>query len=206
MQVTAFFLESDLLVSAGMDHSGFADIHVVPANASLEHALDVAREIRRGAFDVVFYPQCGMHSLDLLLSNQRLAPVQVVSYGHSASTHGSLVDYFIGGHEVELPSAQEHYSERLLLVPGLGVVFNEPPAVVAAWRAAVPLARPPGSEVSEVLIACSWTMLKINYGHLERVRALVDTVRRLVRLARRDHADARPAHCGRSTYARAHAE
>jgi predicted O-linked N-acetylglucosamine transferase (SPINDLY family) len=30
------------------------------------------------------------------LSSLRLAPVQVVSYGHSSSTHGAEVDFFIG--------------------------------------------------------------------------------------------------------------
>jgi hypothetical protein len=42
-----------------------------------------------------------MHPVDLVFSNLRLAPVQVTSYGHSSSTHGSAIDYFIGGEEVE---------------------------------------------------------------------------------------------------------
>jgi hypothetical protein len=42
-----------------------------------------------------------MHPVDLIFSNLRLAPVQVTTYGHSSSTHGSAIDYFIGGEEVE---------------------------------------------------------------------------------------------------------
>ncbi len=45
--------------------------------------------------------QVGMHPVDLIFSNLRLAPVQVTTYGHSSSTHGSAIDYFVGGEEVE---------------------------------------------------------------------------------------------------------
>ncbi len=42
-----------------------------------------------------------MHPADVVFSNLRVAPVQVTSYGHSSSTHGSKIDYFIGGADVE---------------------------------------------------------------------------------------------------------
>ena len=47
-----------------------------------------------------------MHMANIFLCNLRLAPVQVTSYGHPASTHGGLVDYVIGGEEVELWEAK----------------------------------------------------------------------------------------------------
>jgi hypothetical protein len=37
-----------------------------------------------------------MHPADVALSNLRMGLVQVTSYGHSSSTHGSEIDYFIG--------------------------------------------------------------------------------------------------------------
>ncbi len=40
--------------------------------------------------------QVGMHPADVALSNLRMGLVQVTSYGHSSSTHGSEIDYFIG--------------------------------------------------------------------------------------------------------------
>ncbi len=40
--------------------------------------------------------QVGMNYDIFRLSSLRLAPVQVVSYGHSSSTHGAEVDFFIG--------------------------------------------------------------------------------------------------------------
>lgn len=89
---------------------------------------------------------------DIMLANTRLAPAmvdnmpthtptpsrcatdclarpsaQVTTYGHSASTHGSLIDWWVGGEEAELPldqRPQDSYSERLLLVPGMGVTFR----------------------------------------------------------------------------------
>lgn len=63
--------------------------------------------------------QVGMHHLDIVFANQRLAPVQVASYGHSSSTHGSLVDWWLAGREAEpSPIPASSYSERVLLLPG----------------------------------------------------------------------------------------
>jgi hypothetical protein len=54
-------------------------------------------------FDVLFYPEVGMFSHTLWLANQRLARVQVAGYGHSVSTFGAKIDYWIGGADAELP-------------------------------------------------------------------------------------------------------
>jgi len=42
-----------------------------------------------------------VHSI--LLANLRLAPIQIASLGHSASTWGADIDYFLSGVEAELP-------------------------------------------------------------------------------------------------------
>jgi hypothetical protein len=42
-----------------------------------------------------------MHPVGVILANQRLAPLQIASYGHSSSSHGALIDFFIGGEQVE---------------------------------------------------------------------------------------------------------
>lgn len=40
------------------------------------------------------------------------------SYGHSASSHGALIDYFVVGVDAELPNAQARYSETIAPIPG----------------------------------------------------------------------------------------
>lgn len=78
------------------------------------------REIESNDFELVFFPDIGMSVESMLLSNLRLAPIQCSSYGHSVSTWGSRVDYWIGGRDAEPDRPEENYSERLILLPGSG--------------------------------------------------------------------------------------
>ncbi|UTW60051.1 hypothetical protein KFE96_07005 [Kordiimonas sp. SCSIO 12603] len=43
--------------------------------------------------DVIYYPSIGMRALSLYGSNLRLAPVQLMTYGHPATTHSKYIDY-----------------------------------------------------------------------------------------------------------------
>ena len=48
--------------------------------------------------------------------------MQVTSYGHSVSTHGAEVDYFVAGEDAEdIKNVASHYSERVVLIPGIGI-------------------------------------------------------------------------------------
>jgi hypothetical protein len=83
--------------------------------------------LRQNDFMVIYYPDIGMTPQSILLANLRLAPIQVTSPGHSVSTWGADIDYFISGADVELPNKPErNYSERLVLLPGCGVIHNRP--------------------------------------------------------------------------------
>lgn len=59
--------------------------------------VDDANWIAQQEFDILFYPDLGMTAQSLLLGNKRLARgLQIASYGHSSSTQGALIDYWIG--------------------------------------------------------------------------------------------------------------
>ena len=200
--VTLLFLESDQIKRHLMDTTGFDAVHVLSRNASGTDVADMAWWIKSQAFDAVFYPQLGMHATDVVFANQRLSPVQVTSYGHSSSTHGALIDYFVGGEEVEvwepthghlryrdrpprqalLENPQRRYSERLVLVPGMGVIFNP-----------VPFDRPPLDAVDlmktdkALVINCAWTVTKVNAAHLKVLARIVETVQRQSHKPRRLH-------------------
>jgi predicted O-linked N-acetylglucosamine transferase (SPINDLY family) len=73
------------------------------------------------------------------------------------------VDYFIGGLDAEVPElAAKNYSERLVLIPGIGAhpVF---PNYVRK-----------NPTPSEFLINCCWTTPKINYPMLEALKEIRD--------------------------------
>jgi len=45
--------------------------------------------------DVVYYPSIGMRSVSIVGSNIRLAPVQLMTFGHPATSHSNCIDYAV---------------------------------------------------------------------------------------------------------------
>ena len=61
----------------------------------------------------MYYPDVGLTPQSIVLTNLRLAPVQVASLGHSVSTWGAEVNYMVSGAEVEpADDPAPNYSER----------------------------------------------------------------------------------------------
>jgi protein O-GlcNAc transferase len=94
---------------------------------------DIARRIRAARLDVLVYPQLGMDGRDATLAALRLAPVQCAAWGHPVTTGSTAIDYYFTCGEMEPQDAASHYSERLLLLPGLGTAYARP-KVRAATR------------------------------------------------------------------------
>ncbi len=84
--------------------------------------------------DVLLYPELGMDARLFPLAARRLAPVQLVAWGHPETT-GLELDGFISCAEMEPDDAQAHYSEPLLLLPGLGTAYTLAEAVSGLTRA-----------------------------------------------------------------------
>ena len=144
------------------DKSWFKSIRTVSrAGANLD-----ASEILDNDFACAYFPDVGMLPEDRHLCNLRFAPIQAMGYGHPVSTHGAEIDYVIGGLEVErIEEAAENYSERLVLIPGLGAFPVLPPEVI-------PGAAPPVG--GRLVINCPWSGYKCNYPHLLRLRRIAE--------------------------------
>jgi hypothetical protein len=160
--IEALARDHDLvLVHLGKDRSdldtrGFSEVRKYSASTD---AADLSA-FDPNDFAMVYFPDIGMSIESLILANMRLAPIQVSNYGHPVSTFGAHVDYWIGGRDTEAADrAREHYSERLVLIPGCG-------------QAPVPITHPPTYPIlppSPVVIGCSWAGQKINDDHLQRL-------------------------------------
>jgi len=124
-------------------------------------------------FQVIYYPEIGMTAQGIFLANRRLAPIQICSPGHSVSTFGAEIDYFISGADVEVPESPErNYSERLVLLPGMGVIHNRPNYEIRGLK----------KNTSDLVINCSWQCQKLNYPFVQTLKQLLDCVARPVRL------------------------
>ena len=126
-------------------------------------SLDV-EPLANNEFGLVYFPDIGMTKFSICLANLRIAPIQVGALGHSVSTFGGDIDYFISGADCEVPvNPERFYSERLVLLPGCGSV-NEPPMYTPVGRK---------KSVSEFVLNCPWSAQKINYRLVEMMQDIV---------------------------------
>jgi hypothetical protein len=107
--------------------------------------------------DIVYYPAFGMFPHSIYLTNLRLAPVQVVSYGHPATSMSPVIDYFV------LPEDwvgdATCFSEKLLPVPKAAMPFV-PSAQSGTYR-------PQLREHPDVVhVAIAATTMKLNPGFI----------------------------------------
>ena len=84
----------------------------------------LAEKIRADRPDILLYPEIGMHPDTLRLALLRLAPVQCVSWGHPDTSGLPSMDYYLSSAAMEPGDAADHYSERLVRLPGLGSVYS----------------------------------------------------------------------------------
>ncbi len=70
--------------------------------------------------DVLVYPEVGLDVLTLKLAGMRLAPVQVASWGHPASTGLPSIDYYLTAAAFEPEDRHAHYTEQLVVIDNLG--------------------------------------------------------------------------------------
>jgi hypothetical protein len=124
-------------------------------------------------FQVAYFTDVGLTPESVILANLRLAPIQVAALGHSVSTWGAQIDYFLSGADVEIPEHPErNYSERLVLLPGCGVIHNRPDYSP----------RFPEPVSSEFIINCPWASPKVNYRFLSTLQDLIRRASRPVKL------------------------
>jgi predicted O-linked N-acetylglucosamine transferase (SPINDLY family) len=122
---------------------------------------------------VLLYPEVGMDALTLKLASLRLAPVQAAAWGHPDTTGLATVDYYLSAEDLEPPEAQQHYTERLLLLPRLGCCFAREQV-----KAVVPDLERFGVSRDAPLLLCPGTPFK--YAP-QNDRVLVEIARRLGR-------------------------
>jgi hypothetical protein len=91
-----------------------------------ESVLDTVLALRSLQPAIVYYPSVGMVPLCIALANTRIAPVQVMSLGHPATSQSPEMDYVL--HEESLLGDPGCYSERLLRLPEGAFGFEAPPA------------------------------------------------------------------------------
>lgn len=126
----------------------------------LAFVADAAHRIRP---EMVYYPSFGMFPATIFLSNLRLAPVQVVSYGHPATSHSPFIDHFVLPQEwVGDPAC---FSESLLPLQASAMPF----VPTAAATGITPALR---NSPETLRIAIAGTPMKLNPAFLKALATI----------------------------------
>jgi protein O-GlcNAc transferase len=141
----------------------FADDFTWRIAASSEHfetlrlgARETAARLYADDLDVIVYPEVGMTPMSVLLAALKLAPVQCAGWGHPVTTGSDAIDFYLTCGAMEPADAREHYAERLVMLPGLGVSYSQPGVEPAASRAQL------GLPFEGRLYACPQSLFKIH--------------------------------------------
>ncbi|TVP60716.1 MAG: O-linked N-acetylglucosamine transferase, SPINDLY family protein [Nodularia sp. (in: Bacteria)] len=86
----------------------------------------VCEQIVADKLHILVYPEIGMDAPTMQMAGLRLAPVQCTAWGHPVTTGLPTIDYFLSSELMEAENAQEHYSEKLILLPNIGVSYPKP--------------------------------------------------------------------------------
>ena len=81
-------------------------------------------QISNDSLDVLIYLDIGMSPRIQILSSLRLAPIQCNTWGHPVTSGLKNIDYYFSGALMESEKSQEHYSEELINLPGIGVDYD----------------------------------------------------------------------------------
>lgn len=86
---------------------------------------------------VILYTEIGMDSTSARLAAMRLAPVQLVSWGHPETSGYPTLDYYLSAAAFEPEGAQVNYREKLVTLPGVGCYYDDlvPDFVGIDWAA-----------------------------------------------------------------------
>jgi Glycosyl transferase family 41 len=149
--------------SIEIDTKHFQEVRYIQIDGD---TLDIS-SIAKNEFAAIYYPDIGMSLESILLSNLRIAPIQICGLGHPVSTFGNEIDYFISGDAAEISDSPEvNYTERLVLVSGIGAINNRP-----NYQVRHEIQRSTEHQ-HKFIINCPWYAQKVNYTLLQSLRLI----------------------------------
>ena len=88
--------------------------------------LEKINIIKNFELDVIFYPDMGLSTEFYYLALMRLARYQITTFGHPETTGSKSIDYYLISKNCVNKNTQKHYSEKLLLMDYLPMVYPKP--------------------------------------------------------------------------------
>jgi hypothetical protein len=83
-----------------------------------------ARRIKELDLDVLIFTDLGMSGRNIQYAGLRLAPIQCTAWGHPVTSGLPTIDYYLSSELMEPPDGDDHYSEKLVRLPGSGLCYD----------------------------------------------------------------------------------
>ncbi len=87
---------------------------------------EAALSVRSNDLHVLVFLDLGMDALMMQFGALRLAPIQCMAWDYPVTSGLPTIDYCFTGELMEPENAQDHYSEKLVRLPGVGVSYTKP--------------------------------------------------------------------------------
>jgi glycosyltransferase involved in cell wall biosynthesis len=142
----------------------FDEIIPIKFSPKGDHLFQSVIAIKTAAPDIIFWPSIGMQHWGPLIANLRLAPIQMTSVGHPASTLIEAIDYMFLEEGFVLDA--ELFSEKAILLPDKALRLEHP-------RDYKPIAPEVRERADVVRIALASNLMKLNpsfVGVLKSIR------------------------------------
>lgn len=116
-----------LSTSGPGDHlTAYISRHVDRAYINPMSITECVRALAEIKPDIIIYPDIGMDPKTQVIASLRLAPSQLMAWGHPITSGFASIDGFLSSQEMEPDDGQQHYAERLYQLPGLSVCYEQP--------------------------------------------------------------------------------
>ena len=135
--------------------------------------LDLGRvrdAIDSAALDIVFFADIGMHPLTYFLAFWRLAPTQMVTWGHSVTSGIDTIDYYLSSDAIEGAASEQYYTEKLVRLPGYFMPRYRRPALEGPRASREQLGLPEGKH----LYYCPQNLFKLHPDFDAAIRAILE--------------------------------
>ena len=116
----------------------------------------IVNTVLEDELDILVYPELGMDNTSFLLAAMRLAPLQCAGWGHPVTSGHANIDYYFSSTALEPANAALHYSEKLILLDGIGTHYRKPLLPTPACRADFSLPE------QKTLYLCPQSLFKIH--------------------------------------------
>lgn len=159
----------ELVALAESEHidEGSNDIfdQIFKINDKIKNIPNLIRTIEKISPDMIYYPSLGMSHWTVMLAQLRLAPIQIMTHGHPATSMSDVIDYaYVSDLEGDVAAI---HSEKVLLGSRFGSF-----APHSDLPAKTPALLPPSER--EVRVAVNSKVMKLSYRLLAICRRLKD--------------------------------